>query len=461
LNRPAHISALEEHRGYSRNIVDAVKTMLTGMELKRVIVLADFMRRLEEKLKSCAEYNNLPDQVNKDTFTSKLADVIRLQVEQFDTLAIVEFCYERARLRETLLQEYGLHTYISAAHHSAAKARSWLDFLVQQQYNNSDNKNDPNSYICIIVSSGTGKTQLAATASLTYPDATTIYLNMAGGGKRFYNPHEMFTDCLIAQAKASIKERGPKTIMDFARDDDGTDLKSRMKGRKKFLVFLDEVPEIDSSYFKAVMCLRDTLRYLDIAPILMSTHTGAQDYVGKSSRTSINNWTWIISALPKYEPFPDTAKPSFIMDKERPLVLVIALKKALLLSETVRAIQTKLQNDKHNAWCSNPALQLVQLFCTDMVLDLGAPQDLAGDGRDDSLERDQAYGTRSGMGRTISKFRSHDDDRLHTDEPVDTNNENVTLIDKSSDSILDADHTDTHRARRPWVEGRANSPQSL
>jgi hypothetical protein len=230
------VASALEHKGYHRKIVDAMKTMLRGMEINIVTgQIAAFVRRLDNELKSCADYNSFSDQ-EKDTFISKLADVIRLQVKQFDTLAMVEEknCYEIARLRQPLLEGSGLHTYISAAHNSADKARSWLEFLVEQQNNGSDDQTDPNSYICIIASSGTGKTQLAATASLTYHDATTIYLNMAGGGQRFYDPHETFTTYLMTQAKAFIQnclgteDISANKIGGFERSDDGSSLYVRM-----------------------------------------------------------------------------------------------------------------------------------------------------------------------------------------------------------------------------------------
>lgn len=70
---------------------------------------------------------------------------------------------------------------------------------------------------------------------------------------------------------------------------------------KIFLVFLDKMPQKQQDGFNKVLCLRDILRYLSIAPILRSTHTGDQDYVVKSSQESTSMWMHIISKPPPYK----------------------------------------------------------------------------------------------------------------------------------------------------------------
>ena len=102
----------------------------------------------------------------------------------------------------------------------------------------------------------------------------------------------------------------------------------------------------------------------------MSTHTGAQGYEGESSRDSPSTWMHIISKLPPYKPSPD-AEEKVILQSERPLVLGIALplsKRMGAVPQIVREIRRHLQKAKGNAWARNPALQLVQLFCTDIEI---------------------------------------------------------------------------------------------
>ena len=90
--------------------------------------------------------------------------------------------YRDARLPRSLLEdeENDLNEYIKAAEASGESARSHLDFLKERQSTPPKKSHGINTYVCIIASSGTGKTQLAATSSLTYPDVTTIYLNFGG-----------------------------------------------------------------------------------------------------------------------------------------------------------------------------------------------------------------------------------------------------------------------------------------
>ncbi|CAB9498721.1 expressed unknown protein [Seminavis robusta] len=166
----------------------------------------------------------------------------------------------------------------------------------------------PDCYICIIASSGTGKTQLAATASLTFEGAKTIYLNMGqDSDQSFCRPHDSkplmetitkFIEMIDRKAItlsangiaewAKTQDKGHSTFVcllyhlltgkPFRRDDVKSvlklrDLKAAIQG-EKFLVFLDEVPPMgNDGRFKCALCLRDTLQYLGIAPILMMQYT--------------------------------------------------------------------------------------------------------------------------------------------------------------------------------------------
>ena len=76
--------------------------------------------------------------------------------------------------------------------------------------------------------------------------------------------------------------------------------------------------------------------------------------------------------LPTYSPTPTgPGNRSFLKQSERPLVLKSAIdtiecNDSASLSSIVSAIRKKLQVAKPQAWRMNPALQLVQLFCTDI-----------------------------------------------------------------------------------------------
>ena len=308
--------------------------------------------------------------------------------------------YSNARLPKELLLSEGLQDYVSAAEKGKENALPFLDFLVGLQAPCRRS----NLFASIIASSGTGKTQLAATAALEYKHATTIYVNVGDGdegAQRFYRPHISsgsiaFRKALSTFSGTTIKRASAKLIKDWAEtsgDDDGTsvfvhmlhhllidvqvdsvylklaDLKREVqKAPKKFLVFLDEVPPKEDSSFKDVLCLRDALRYLGIAPVLMSTHTGAQDYVGKVSRSSADTWLYALSKLPAYAPF-GANHGACVVPSERPLVLLLALaQEVFCLPDAVTKIRNVLQKSKPRAWTLSPALQLVQLFCTDIEI---------------------------------------------------------------------------------------------
>ena len=130
-------------------------------------------------------------------------------------------------------------------------------------------------------------------------------------------------------------------------------LKAVIQAKKtKFLVFLDEVPHKTSAYFSSVLCLRDALRYLGIAPILD-----------------------VLSRLPPYAPLPtgSSIRP-YIVESERPLVLAKVLElinndEGVSLRGIVDGVRSTLQGRKGVAWKSNPSFQLVQLFGTDFEIE--------------------------------------------------------------------------------------------
>jgi len=357
--------------------------------------------RLSTKLQGVVKPEDSQNEIQLEELASNAFDAL----QDFNNLYRLhsEGFYETARLPKSLLQKEHLDDYVQAAEQSKDNAKSRLDFLTDQQ---TPVGNDPNTFICLLASSGTGKTQLAATASLTYNQATTIYLNMGtADSQRFYRPHLLSgSDFLKDSIKIFLKFYGShgqvtaNKISSWAsKIDNGTylfvrvlyhlltgepfvptipTLGSRMKLKElkdsikpnKYLVFLDEVPPQGDDEYTTVLCLRDIFRYLGIAPILMSTHTGVQDYAGKTSRVSLDVWTWVVSTLPKFEPFP-SRPPVFLVETERPLVLQYAIQELAekrTLPEIVQGLQRTLQKKKLDAWTTSPSLQLVQLFSADV-----------------------------------------------------------------------------------------------
>ena len=390
---------------YGDQQVRIVRAALEKLENCRRITVSMLTTRLQRLLE--------PSDSQAEDDVASLAEVAFDCMAQFNILYQVDACgfYKYARLTRSLLEEQNLTDYIEAADHGKHHAKARLDFLTKQQ--STDCNNEPNGYVCLLASSGTGKTQLAATASLTYDKATTIYLNIGTGeSQSFYRPH-------INEGSRLLKEEIKSFLTDRAGSKEGrkritaneistwasSDLddggfyfvrilyhlltrepfipptgtfETRMKlkalkkhiEKTKYLVFLDEVPPKGSEEYPIVLCLRDIFRYLGIAPILMSTHTGAQDYVGSISRYSLDVWTWVVSTLPKYEPFPENP-PAFLVKSERPIVLQYAkrhLSKECTLSEIIHGLQRMMQQRKPQAWSLSPSLQLVQLFSTDVDL---------------------------------------------------------------------------------------------
>ena len=326
-----------------------------------------------------------------------LSQSVEFFIERFEVLDNVASLYTNARLPRSMLEdEDRLVDYIHAAESGKESARPFLDFLTSLQ--------DPvgtraNVFAAILASSGTGKTQLAATASLTYNEATTIYLLCSQASQRFYDCHSVTVAPLqaaIAEFQQNLRSKpSVAKIKNWANstNDRGTssfvnmlyrilvnpktkktriklaDLKKEIVGTK-YLVFLDEVPAKGATGFDETECLRDTLRYLGIAPVLLSTHTGSQGYLMGGSRNSESPWMYTLSRLPAFAPFPTkNIQKSIFKRSERPLILGTALtndKGQKTLPQIVQQVRSKLQSGRPDAWTFDPALQLVQLFYTDV-----------------------------------------------------------------------------------------------
>ena len=405
---------LQTHRARVAWVEDSLKFYWTDEDIESINQALEGLYRSRTLISATSlalrlNRNKPSEDTQMDTYLEDLAMAATRNVETFDTLEQMESqeFYETAKLPRSLLVKHGLTDYIKAAEKSEkSNAGCLLDWLTQLQ--EPPAKNDPNVYVCLIASSGTGKTQLAATASLAYNKATAIYLNMGHGEtQRFYRPHTSGFGAKTFKKAISNFMSGPHPMTDAhdiaawaeSHSDEGNcllvrmlyhlltdesfimpngkpntcmkleDLKKSIKG-KKYLVFIDEVPRKNHPEFKVSLCLRDIFRYLDIAPILMSTHTGAQDYVWSCSRFSIDTWTWVVSALPRYAPFPESHH-NILVETERPLVLAFARKRlsqSSTLRDIVGALQHELQDRKPEAWTGSPGLQLVQLFCTDVEI---------------------------------------------------------------------------------------------
>jgi len=390
---------------YGDKEIKNVQMALNKLEVYRSITESMLTTRLQRFLK--------PADSQAEDAVANLGEAAFYCMTQFNMLYKVDACgfYKNARLTRSLLEEHNLTDYIEAADHGKHHAESRLDFLTEQQ--STDRNNEPNGYVCLIASSGTGKTQLAATASLTYDKATTIYLNIGSGeGQSFYRPHINEGSRLLKEeiehfmTEMTGSNKGKKRITaneisTWASSDlddgrfyfvrilyhlltgepfippRGMETRIKLKAlkkhiqKKKYLVFLDEVPPKGSDEYPIALCLRDIFRYLGIAPILMSTHTGAQDYVGSISRFSLDIWTWVVSTLPKFEPFPENP-PACLVKTERPIVLQFAksqLSQGCTLPEIIHGLQRMLQQRKPLAWTLRPSLQLAQLFSTDIYID--------------------------------------------------------------------------------------------
>ena len=256
-------------------------------------------------------------------------------------------------------------------------------------------------FSCIIAPSGTGKSQLSATAAKT-DEWNVVYFYTGAAGddiQRFYRPHvplrNILLDCARSYSMKLGKDRGAYSISKtpskhplfnllhkcfFPVDSETSDTPAELKDRimtesgngdsKTLLVFLDEVPssESSSSEFEEVMILRNVLRAVGVRPILMSTHSGSINAIKKGTDSRIaeedEEWCRVYVDLPQYQPNPSSKEANpWRVPTERPLVSAwMEENEEKDISRVVEIIQRKLQKAKRLAWLRNPALQLCQLF---------------------------------------------------------------------------------------------------
>lgn len=308
--------------------------------------------------------------------------------------------------KDAMSKRLNLISYMKAAEVCAGKTDT--QNILGQLGNYTQGQLQEFSYI--IAPSGTGKSQLAATAVET-GDWNVVYFYTGSAGsddagiQPFYFPHVSVREILFKcvkefESSAIYKDTGANTISKnsseqplimllhrcfFPGDTEICDtvpaLRERIgkvrseEGTKTLLVFLDEVPPADSSdkQFVFVMLLRNVLRALGVKPILMSTHSGAINAVknavklGSDSRSGTEDafWCHVFVDLPKYQTGPGAAEENpWLVPTERPLVAAYMEEgeEKTDLGTIVSYIQQKLQRSKKLAWLDNPALQLCQLL---------------------------------------------------------------------------------------------------
>ena len=185
---------------------------------------------------------------------------------------------------------------------------------IEQVQGMKEFNNHPSPFVCIFDSSGTGKTQLAATAAILRPSTKVVYLytgqSTEDSAQAFYRQHiALWTQLkpLLSHFSNLVNKDqhplGAGTILYhpgqhpliqsvhkifFGTDEDVTVAQLRQKikrhGPSRFLVFLDEIPP--AQHNSEALVLRNFLRAIGVAPILMSTHSGSHNAipVGRDSR---------------------------------------------------------------------------------------------------------------------------------------------------------------------------------
>ena len=265
----------------------------------------------------------------------------------------------------------------------------------------------PALFTAIVAPTGTGKTQLAATASLEKDNVR--YLLCEGSVsdlvQPFYKPHNdlaffllkalthlrlQFSDKLNHFKGASAyvqwfsKEEVSSPLVTLIHRilfpespnlEDGLSFgalrKIILERQSKFLVFLDEVPPSGQLYHAEIVLFRDLLRAVGICPTLMSTHSGAQNAVmsgpGSSKTDENTKWCHLITRLPQFHSSKSSSEmPPYLCASERPLVALYMSEMAhdASIDEIIKTVRQKLQSKKRTAWLSTPVFQLCQLFRT-------------------------------------------------------------------------------------------------
>ena len=329
--------------------------------------------------------------------------------EQVLVKEIREVDVSSALLDKDFLEKNDLQSYSMAA--SDCQDKEDVEMLLKALSDFGDQRCDDEAapFSVVIAPSGTGKTQLAATATCSNK-WNTRYLfcesKRGDAAQEFYKPHFMLSG-LLFRALSHFEEKyaeplkllsAASALRDwFAKDariktplsallskilfvedfNDATFLdlinKLNTKATMKPLVFLDETPtQDDVEKFQSVMLLRDILRAIGVCPVLMSTHTGAQNAIYKSKLSSGSEknppWCYVVTQLPAFHSKPEKIAGTYITPTERPLVAhymtTMDEQQRTNLLKVVEEVQYRLQVKKMVAWTDNPIFQLCQLFRT-------------------------------------------------------------------------------------------------
>ena len=255
----------------------------------------------------------------------------------------------------------------------------------------------PHLFAVVLDSSGTGKSQLAATCAAEYPGTRYLVMQESTGAEwqQFYRPHvnisyKLFTalnkfqrdnrrlhsaTSILSQAKtlrghlvellyqilfSEIPKEG--ATLDTVRQK--LKKKREEENQEEVIVFLDEFPRKNDRIFSNCVLFRDVLRAVGCAPIIMSTHSGAQNAapLNQHSRGVASVWVRIFCKTLQYQPDPVTGNSPFLIDTERPLVAtrVESINSLEELSRQVLDMKKYLQAAKPQAWDNK--FQLVTLF---------------------------------------------------------------------------------------------------
>jgi hypothetical protein len=301
------------------------------------------------------------------------------------------------------------------AEHYTVKLVRQLEMSQHKQQRWMINANDqlvaptlPAAFHTILNSSGVGKTQLAATASIAKADTTrVVYLRVqdcADNAQVFYEPHGP-TGELLHHILSHYPHTGARTMHQQGRWNSISHLFGILLGLlggelladckiswdtfvrlfikipyEHWLVFIDEVPPAEEEGFLSAMKLRDILRSLGIAPILMSTHSGAHSAVRKRFADSRGGdpyrWVHISCQLGPALWTDETPKQGTALDLvaqslDRPLVKQLAIEgikqvnpeasELAKLQGAIRYIGMRLYETKKEVWTRSPIAQVAQL----------------------------------------------------------------------------------------------------
>lgn len=290
-----------------------------------------------------------------------------------------------------------VHDYVAAAR--ACKGKHdveviWNEILELQK--REDFKSCPSPFVCVVNSSGTGKTQLAATTAILKDDYRVLYFYTGNASadmiQRFYRPYAnlwsrlktLLNDfCTKFKSEGGNDLPGASAIYDYNEGhpllqffnnvlfdtNESTTVQSlrnrfRVEKQANTIVFLDEVPP-KARYRDAIM-LRDFLRAIGVVPVLMSTHIGAHNAIGRGNDSRDdhevpNLWCRVVVKLPANHGFQSKG---YAFKTERPLVcnMVSTLPDQASLKDCVQEVRNKFRNAKRNAWDRCSLFQLCQLF---------------------------------------------------------------------------------------------------